>query len=177
MPLHILSADITRLPVDAIVNAANRELRNYATRRGGGVCGAIFRAAGHEVLQAACDRIGGCDTGRAVITEGFALPARYVIHAVGPVYRPGNPEQASLLCSCYQSALMLALQHDLRSIAFPLISSGIYGYPGEEAVRIALEAILTFLQETDAEMDVTLCILDPDLLQLARRIASAWGAA
>ena len=172
MPLHILCADITRLQVDVIVNAANRELRNYATRRGGGVCGAIFRAAGHEALQAACDRIGGCDTGKAVITEGFALPARYVIHAVGPVYRPGDAEQASLLRSCYQSALERALQHGLRSIAFPLISSGIYGYPGEEAVRIALDAIRSFLLETDAEMDVTLCILDPDLLQLARRIAS-----
>ena len=172
MPLHILCADITRLQVDAIVNAANRELRNYAIRRGGGVCGAIFRAAGHEALQAACDRIGGCDTGKAVITEGFALPARYVIHAVGPVYRPGDPPQAALLQSCYHSALALAHRHDLHSIAFPLISSGIYGYPGEEAVRIALDAIRSFLLETDAALDVTLCILDPGLLAYARSLVS-----
>lgn len=173
MPLTITSADITRLTVDAIVNAANRELRNYATRRGGGVCGAIFRAAGHDAMQAACDRIGGCDTGKAVITEGFALPARYVVHAVGPVYRPGDPDQAALLRSCYRSALELAIGHGLRTIAFPLISSGIYGYPGEEAVRIALDAILSFLREADADLDVTLCILDAELLALARNLAGS----
>ena len=138
--------------------------------REGGVCGTIFRAAGHAEMQIACEQIGGCETGKAVITDGFALPAKYVIHVVGPAYQPNDQEQHSLLHSCYLSALEIAVQYQLHSITFPLISAGIYGYPKEEAVEIALDAILTFLQSIGNELEITL-----ELLQYAQEKAACWG--
>jgi len=175
MPLRFSAEDITKISADAIVNAANTRLRNYAPRRGGGVCGAIFRAAGHAQMQAACDAIGGCETGCAVMTEGFALPARHVIHAVGPEYRPGDPDQAALLAACYRSALALARGHGLKDVAFPLISSGIYGYPAQEAVQIAVDAILDDLRRAGDDMEITLCILDPDLMRYAQACRARFG--
>ncbi|MBP3656524.1 MAG: macro domain-containing protein [Clostridia bacterium] len=172
MPLYFSSEDITKATTDAIVNAANTLLRNYALRRGGGVCGAIFRAAGHAQMQAACNRIGGCETGKAVITEGFALPARYVIHAVGPEYKPGDLDQRALLRESYLSALDIAMKHQLHSVTFPLISSGIYGYPKEEALEIALDAIGDFLRDSGDALEVTLCLMDSGLL----RDAQDWAA-
>ena len=156
MPFRLIRADLTQLRVDAIVNAANNRLQ-----QGGGVCGAIFRAAGEAQLQSACDRIGHCETGQSVITPGFALPAKYVIHTVGPVWQGGHANEEALLRSCYLSALTLAAERQLTSVAFPLISAGIYGYPRQEAIRVAAEAIGAFLTREDApDMDVTLALFD-----------------
>jgi len=152
MPFTIVRQDITQMPVDAIVNAANTSLV-----MGGGVCGAIFKAAGAARLQAACDRVSPIQTGAAAITPGFELPARFVIHAAGPVYSPKKAEECErLLRSAYLESLKLALANGCRSIAFPLISSGIFGYPKEDALRVAITAIRDFLEEHD--MDVYLAI-------------------
>lgn len=132
--IEVVQGDITRQEVDAIVNAANSSLRG-----GGGVDGAIHRAAGPELLQA-CIRIGGCPTGEARITPGFRLPAKYVIHAVGPVWRGGTHGEPALLASCYRGSLDLAAANSVRVIAFPSISTGIYGYPLDEAAPIAIAA-------------------------------------
>ncbi len=167
MALQLAKADITTMAVDAIVNAANRDLKNDALRRGGGVCGAIIRAAGHREMQETCDAIGHCETGETVIPEGFALPAFYVIHAVGPVYRAGDAHQAGLLRNCYLRALDLAADRHLESVAFPLISSGIYGYPGKEAPRIAPEAIQGWLEAGEVPLTVYLCLIDEDLYAMA----------
>lgn len=163
MPFTIIRQDITKMQVDAIVNAANTQLR-----MGGGVCGAIFRAAGVGEMTAACAGHFGCRTGEAVITPGFRLPAKYVIHAVGPVYRDGSKGEAALLRSCYLSALALAKQNKCASIAFPLISSGIYGYPKAEAFGIAAAAIADFLQEN--EMDVYLAVFDKTALAVSETL-------
>ncbi len=136
--IEIRQGDITQLKVDAIVNAANTSLLG-----GGGVDGAIHRAAGPELL-AECRTIGGCPTGEARLTRGYRLPARFVIHTVGPVFR-GRPEDARLLTACYVNSLNLALTHGLSTIAFPAVSCGVYGYPIEEAARIALGTAATFL--------------------------------
>lgn len=154
MPFTIIRQDITRMQVDAIVNAANTQLA-----MGGGVCGAIFRAAGPARLQAACDKVSPIRTGEAAITPGFDLPAKYVIHAAGPVYQQWNPvESARLLRSAYRSSLELAEKNHCTSIAFPLISSGIYGYPKDQALQVAVSAIREFL--ADHDMDVYLVIFD-----------------
>ncbi|HML36100.1 MAG TPA: macro domain-containing protein [Bacillota bacterium] len=144
MPFNLVRQDITRMQVDAIVNAANTELR-----MGGGVCGAIFNAAGADAMQAACSRLAPIRTGEAVITPGFRLPAKYVIHTAGPVYRGGKHGEQEQLRSCYMNSLKRAVEHECKSVAFPLISSGIYGYPKEEALKVAIDAIKEFIEKDD----------------------------
>ncbi len=163
MPLEIVRNDITRMRVDAIVNAANEQLA-----QGGGVCGAIFAAAGAKELTRACDEIGFCNTGAAVITPGFALAAKYIIHTVGPVWRGGNAGETELLAACYDHSLALATAHGIKSIAFPLISAGIYGVPKDVALRIAITQINRFLEHS--EMEVYLVLFDPADLPLANAI-------
>lgn len=160
MPFTIVRDDITHVATDAIVNAANERLL-----MGGGVCGAIFSAAGPRKLQAACNKIGYCATGDAVATPGFALPAKYVIHTVGPVWHGGTHGEKELLASCYRTSLELAKSLKCRSIAFPLISAGIYGYPKREALQVAQEEIRAFLDNN--EMDVMLVLFDPHVMELS----------
>lgn len=145
--IEIQPGDITRLEVDAIVNAANSRLQP-----GGGVCGAIHRAAGKN-LREACAAIGRCKTGDAVHTEGFDLKARYVIHTVGPVWRGGGENEEALLASCYRTALKIAEQIGARSLAFPAISTGVYGFPLERATEIAVETVRAFLAEDNSAGD------------------------
>jgi len=140
--IQLIQGDITKRDVDAVVTAANAALAG-----GGGVDGAVHRAAGLELL-AACRKIGGCPTGEARITPGFNLKARYVIHAVGPVYHEHSPERAAeLLAGAYKHSLLLAVEHGLSTIAFPAISTGVYGYPFEDATRIAIQTVNDFLRE------------------------------
>jgi O-acetyl-ADP-ribose deacetylase (regulator of RNase III) len=139
MAIDTIQADITTLTVDAIVNAANAQLRG-----GAGVCGAIFRAAGWDDLQAACDVIGSCPTGDAVATPGFRLPARWVIHAVGPVWHGGGQGEPTLLAACYRRSLEVAVDVGARSVAFPAISTGVYGYPPDAAAEIAVATVRAF---------------------------------
>jgi O-acetyl-ADP-ribose deacetylase (regulator of RNase III) len=154
MPFTIIRQDITKLKVDAIVNAANTELQ-----MGGGVCGAIFRAAGPTELQAACDQVAPIQTGGAAITPGFKLPAKYVIHAAGPVYDHRHKAQSeAYLRSAYTESLKLASEHNCQSIAFPLISSGIFDYPKAEALQVATAAITDYL--TSHDLDVYLAVFD-----------------
>lgn len=164
MPFTIIRQDITKMKVDAIVNAANTELL-----MGGGVCGAIFQAAGARKLQEACDKAAPIRTGEAAITPGFALPARYVIHAAGPIYRQWSPKESErLLRSAYTESLNLAVKYQCESIAFPLISSGIYGYPKEEALKVAVDAIKNFL--ADHDLDVYLVIFDQALFEASEKL-------
>lgn len=144
MGFEIINGDICNMDVDVIVNAANSRLR-----MGGGVCGAIFNRAGVRELQEECDQKDFCPVGQAVITSGYNLKAKYIIHAVGPIYRDGQHDEAKLLASAYQSALNLAKEYNCKSIAFPLISSGIYGYPRNEAMKVAKNAIKEFLINND----------------------------
>lgn len=166
MPFRIVRDNIVHMSTDAIVNAANSGLR-----MGGGVCGSIFDVAGADDMQRACAAIGGCDVGRAVITPGFALPAKYVIHAVGPVWRGGDAGEEAQLRSCYQSSLALALERGLASVAFPLISSGIYGYPRDKALAVAVSAIGEFLLKHD--MLVYLVVYDRASYQLSGMLFSS----
>ena len=151
MPLHIIHDDITTMKSDAIVNAANTGLR-----MGGGVCGAIFKAAGIEELTRACAPLAPIKTGEAVITAGFALKAPFIIHTAGPVYRDGRSGEEELLSACYHNSLALAKEHNLSSIAFPLIASGIYGYPKDEALAVATATINAFLREETMEVYLVL---------------------
>jgi O-acetyl-ADP-ribose deacetylase (regulator of RNase III) len=144
MPMKIIQNDITKMEVDGIVNAANINLKI-----GGGVCGAIFSAAGAEKLQEECDRIGTCNVGQAVITSGYNLMAKHIIHTVGSIWHGGSSGEASLLYDCYINSMTLALQHNCKSIAFPLISSGIYGYPKDQAFQIAISAIGEFVLDNE----------------------------
>ena len=149
MSVTFIRGDITKLKVDAIVNAANNELRG-----GGGVDGAIHAAAGAEQLHAFCKTLGGCPTGEAKLSPGFNLPAKYIIHTVGPVWEGGGFHEKTLLTSCYIRSLELAQQNHCKTVAFPLISAGAYGYPYEDALQIAYDSCQRFLNETKADMDV-----------------------
>lgn len=156
--VEIIQGDITRLEVEAIVNAANETLLG-----GGGVDGAIHRAAGPGLLES-CRELGGCPTGEARLTRGYNLPARYVIHTVGPVWHGGEQNENNLLASCYRNSLQLAVDNKLRSIAFPSISTGVYRFPIAQASRIALRVILDFIATEDASPRVVItCFSEQDL--------------
>jgi O-acetyl-ADP-ribose deacetylase (regulator of RNase III) len=164
--LEILMGDITRLAVDAIVNAANTSLLG-----GGGVDGAIHRAAGPELL-AECRTLGGCLTGEAKLTRGYRLPARWVIHPVGPVWQGGLNHEDELLASCYRSAFALAKKHGLKTLAFPAISTGVYSFPLERATRIALAETRAALAASPELAKVTLVCFDQATLQIYQRLAA-----
>ncbi|MCR5251090.1 MAG: O-acetyl-ADP-ribose deacetylase [Lachnospiraceae bacterium] len=156
--------DITLVPADAIVNAANSSLLG-----GGGVDGAIHRAAGPELL-AECKTLGGCETGKAKITKGYRLAAKHVIHTVGPVYS-GKAEDAALLYSCYNASLDLAAENDLHRVAFPCISTGVYGYPKDKAAVVALKAIVNWLDaHADYEMEVMIVCFSPEDMEYYRAV-------
>ncbi len=152
--IELVQGDITKLQVDAIVNAANTSLLG-----GGGVDGAIHRAAGRGLLDE-CRTLGGCPTGEAKITKGYNLPAKWVIHTVGPVWRDGKHREDELLASCYRNSLALAAEHDIRTIAFPAISTGVYGFPMERAARIAVKEARDFLGRNDVVEKIMLVCFD-----------------
>ena len=162
--LRALQADITTLAVDAIVNAAKASLLG-----GGGVDGAIHRVAGPELLQA-CRQLGGCPVGEARLTPGFRLPARFVIHTVGPVWRDGQQGEPELLASCYRRSLDLAAGQGVKTIAFPCISTGIYGYPIEAAARIALASVTAFLSGDGPLAEVLFCCFSAEDLKVYPRL-------
>lgn len=162
MALTARIADITTLPVEAIVNAANEQLA-----AGGGVCGAIFRAAGPGLAEA-CAALGGCPTGEARVTPGFALPARFIIHAVGPVWRGGRHGEAERLASAYRAAMRCADERRLTSIAFPAISAGIYGYPLDQATTIAVASVRDALASGSCVQQVVFACFSPEVLAAYR---------
>lgn len=153
--IKLIDDDITTLKVDAIVNAANESLLG-----GGGVDGAIHRAAGPELLEV-CRKIGGCKTGEAVLTKGYNLPARYVIHTVGPVWRGGGNNEHFFLASCYRRSLELAIAHQINSIAFPAISCGAYGFPVDEAADTAIDTLQSFLDKNRKPAEVYVVCFEP----------------
>ncbi len=164
--LQIMQGDITKLDVDAIVNAANKSLLG-----GGGVDGAIHRAAGPKLLEET-RTLGGCETGEAKMTAGYNLPARHIIHTVGPVWHGGDSNEDKLLADCYRNSLGLAAANGLKSIAFPSISTGVYGFPMERATRIALREIKSFLESDSTIEKVICCTFSPRDLETYERIAS-----
>ncbi|HOB31014.1 MAG TPA: O-acetyl-ADP-ribose deacetylase [Bacillota bacterium] len=163
--ISVVIGDITKQEVDAIVNAANNTLLG-----GGGVDGAIHRAAGPELLEE-CRKIGGCETGKAVITKGYNLPAEYVIHTVGPVWRGGSHGEAELLASCYKESLKLAVERGIRTIAFPSISTGAYGYPVELAAPIAINTVAEFVDSASSSSieEVRFVCFDEKTYEIYRR--------
>jgi O-acetyl-ADP-ribose deacetylase (regulator of RNase III) len=169
--ISIVEADLTTLEVDAIVNAANTTLLG-----GGGVDGAIHRRAGKELL-AECRTLNGCPTGGAKITRGYNLPAKYVIHAVGPLWRGGGSSERELLASCYRKSLELARAHDIQTLAFPGISTGIYGYPIARAARVAIEVIADELLRHELPRHVTLCTFDEIATTVTTETVDAYFAA
>ena len=163
--IRAIKADITTLEVDAIVNAANKSLEG-----GGGVDGAIHRAAGPQLLEE-CKTLGGCETGKAKITDGYRLPAKHVIHTVGPVWKGGDDGEPDLLRSCYIESLRLAADHDLSSIAFPGISTGAYGFPREKAARIAVAAVHEFDEDRNSSLEtVIFCCFSSEDLDIYERL-------
>lgn len=165
--LQVIQADITKLKVDAIVNAANRTLLG-----GGGVDGAIHRAAGPELL-AECRTLHGCETGEAKITKGYNLPAKYVIHTVGPVYNPNFAQKdAELLAACYRNSLNLAKQYNLHSIAFSCISTGVYGYSKVEAAKIAVETTKNWLKQQNFNIKIYFCVFDSENKAIYNKLTS-----
>lgn len=165
----VVVGDITRLAVDAIVNAANRSLLG-----GGGVDGAIHAAAGPGLL-AECRSLNGCDTGDAKITRGYRLPAAHVIHTVGPVWSGGDSDEDRLLASCYRRALEVAIEHGLRTIAFPAISTGVYGFPVERAAQIAVGTVVSFLRDSPGIAEVTFCCFSEEAAEAHRQALSRNG--
>lgn len=168
--MEAVAGDITRLAVDAIVNAANERLI-----RGGGVDGAIHRAAGPE-LQQELLAIGGCPTGQARISKAYRLPVKRIIHTVGPVWRGGGAGEAQLLAGCYRNSLELAVRHGLSTVAFPAISTGIYGYPLDQAARVAVAAVAEVLRAEAAVERVVFCCFGDEALDAYRRELAALGA-
>lgn len=164
MGIHIVKKSVTKLDVDCVVNAANERLQ-----AGGGVCGDIFKEAGYNKLTAACLTIGHCDTGSAVITPGFNLKAKFIVHAVGPRWQGGSNNEECLLRQCYQTALLLAQRNGCKSIGFPLISSGIFGYPKKDAWRTAINAVDNLLMSIK-DMDVYFAVLDETMLKMGKEI-------
>ena len=162
MPFKIIRNDITKVDADAIVNAANPNLK-----MGAGVCGAVFTAAGKDKLSKACDKIGHCNDGEAVITKGFNLPAKYIIHTVGPVWIDGKHGEQETLYAAYTNSMKLALSHKCKSIAFPLISSGHFHYPKDKALETAISAISDFLD--DNEIDVYLVVFDKESFKVSKK--------
>ena len=169
--IELIQGDITQINCDAIVNAANRTLLG-----GGGVDGAIHRAAGPELLDA-CKALGGCETGQAKITKGYRLPARYVIHTVGPVWHGGKHQEEKLLASCYRNSLELAQAHRLKTIAFPSISTGAYRFPIQKAAAIAAGTVKKFLEENPEALEKVILILFSDKdLEIYKNIVQKAGA-
>lgn len=166
--ISIKKIGITKLKSDAVVNAANSGLWE-----GGGVCGYIFQDAGSAEMAEACNKYGHCDEGSAVITPGFKLPAKYVIHAVGPRWVDGKHNEPELLYGAYMSSLNLAKENDLHSIGFPLISAGIFGYPKDKAWKVALSACKDFLDENDYEIDIIFAVLDDSIMALGQSILNS----
>lgn len=167
--MKVATGDITKFDVDAIVNAANRSLLG-----GGGVDGAIHRAAGPELLEE-CRTLGGCETGEARITGGYKLPACHVIHTVGPVWAGGSKDEPQLLASCYRRSLEVAAENGLRTVAFPPISTGVYGYPKEDAARIAVGTVACYLQQDAAIEKVVFCCFDRETARLHEDAIAAIG--
>lgn len=169
--IDIRLTGITDLDTDCIVNAANSGLA-----MGSGVCGAIFRAAGPREMQAACNSIGGCPTGGAVITPGFALKAKHVIHAVGPVWQGGRNNEEKNLYNCYIESLNRAKENDSHSIGFPLISAGIFGYPKTEAWQVAIRACRDWIRDNpDYDMNVTFAVLDKKIMEIGKGVLGLAG--
>ncbi|MEE4198103.1 MAG: O-acetyl-ADP-ribose deacetylase [Bacteroidales bacterium] len=162
--IKLIQGDITKLNVDAIVNAANKSLLG-----GGGVDGAIHRAAGRELLEE-CKTLNGCETGEAKITKGYKLPAQYVIHTVGPVWHGGNNEEHKLLANCYKNSLKLAAEQNIKSLAFPNISTGVYGFPKDQAAKIAINTVKEFLKQKNKIENVYFVCFDYENYNLYEKL-------